>query len=127
MQLIGDPAVAGWYRFGPAPGSAEGSVVIAAHVDAPGFPIGPLSTLRDRGAGDTVVLTDRSGARWRYMIRSVVQHPKEDLQTEVLFARTGPRRLVLITCGGDFDRDRMRYSDNVVAIATPLAVSVPTP
>ncbi len=47
MGLPPDPATAGWYRFGAAPSSSEGSVVLAAHVDAVGYGIGPFARLRD--------------------------------------------------------------------------------
>lgn len=47
--------------------------------------------------------------------------PKSALPVEDLFSRAGTDRLVLITCGGEFDRTTGRYADNVVAIATPVA------
>jgi len=33
---------------------------------------------------------------------------------------TGPSQLVLISCGGAFDRDRRSYEDNIVVIAKPV-------
>ena len=120
MELPVDPAVAGWYRFGSDPTSTDGNVVISAHVDAPGYPIGPFSRLRELVAGDIVEVADAAGATHRYAIESVTYFPKADLPVEELFARTGTKALVLITCGGEFDATTGRYADNVVAIATPL-------
>jgi LPXTG-site transpeptidase (sortase) family protein len=119
MELPVDPAVAGWYRFGSDPTSADGNVVISAHVDAPGYPIGPFSRLRELVAGDVVEVADAAGDH-RYAIESVTYFPKADLPVEELFARTGAKALVLITCGGEFDSTTGRYADNVVAMATPL-------
>jgi hypothetical protein len=121
MELPVDPAVGGWYRFGADPTSAQGNVVISAHVDAPAYPIGPLSRLRELSAGETVEVTDAAGTTHRYSVQSVTYYPKADLPVDELFARTGTRELVLITCGGAFDPTTGRYADNVVAIATPIA------
>ena len=54
--------------------------------------------------------------------RSSSPRPHLILKTELppdLFARTGPSKLVLITCGGEFDRSVRRYKQNVVVVATP--------
>ena len=102
------------------PTSTDGNVVISAHVDAPGYPIGPFSRLRELVAGDIVEVADAAGATHRYAIESVTYFPKADLPVEELFARTGTKALVLITCGGAFDSTTGRYADNVVAMATPL-------
>jgi hypothetical protein len=37
-----------------------------------------------------------------------------------VFAVGGPPRLVLITCGGAFDRRTRNYADNVVVVAEPV-------
>lgn len=120
MELPVDPAVGGWYRFGADPSAPDGNVVISAHVDAPQFPIGPFSRLRDAAVGDTVEVTDASGDVRRYALESITYYPKADLPVTELFARSGTRDLVLITCGGAFDSRTGRYADNVVAIATPI-------
>ncbi|MFC8682620.1 class F sortase [Microbacterium ureisolvens] len=120
MELPVDPAIAGWYRFGADPASPDGNVVISAHVDAPAYPIGPFSRLRDLSGGDAVEVTDAGGTTHRYSVESVTYYPKAALPVDELFARAGARSLVLITCGGAFDSTTGRYADNVVAIATPI-------
>ena len=82
MELPVDPAVAGWYRFGSDPTSTDGNVVISAHVDAPGYPIGPFSRLRDLVVGDVVEVTDAAGTAHRYAVASVTYYPKADLPVE---------------------------------------------
>jgi LPXTG-site transpeptidase (sortase) family protein len=120
MELPADPAIGGWYRFGADPAAPDGNVVISAHVDSPEYPIGPFSRLRDLPVGDVVEVTDAAGEVRRYAVQSVTYYPKADLPVGELFARSGTRSLVLITCGGDFDSRTGRYADNVVAIATPI-------
>jgi sortase (surface protein transpeptidase) len=121
MELPVDPAVGGWYKYGADPSAPDGNVVVSAHVDAPQFPIGPFSRLRDVASGDTVEVTDAAGDVRRYSVQSVTYYPKAELPVADLFARSGSRDLVLITCGGAFDSRTGRYADNVVAIATPIA------
>ena len=120
MELPADPAIGGWYRFGADPAASDGNVVISAHVDSPQYPIGPFSRLRDLTAEDVVEVTDAAGNMRRYAVQSVSYYPKADLPVKDLFARSGTRSLVLITCGGEFDSRTGRYADNVVAIATPI-------
>ncbi|MDN3494763.1 class F sortase [Planococcus sp. APC 4015] len=121
MELVEDPAIAGWYRFGSDSAASEGNVVISAHVDSPDYPIGPLSRLRDLSAGAEIEVTDAAGTAHRYAVASVTYYPKTELPVDALFARSGGRALVLITCGGEYDPAVGRYTDNVVAIATPVS------
>jgi len=120
MELPVDPAVAGWYRYGSGPSSPEGNTVISAHVDAPDYPIGPFSRLRDLAAGDVVQVTDGAGATHAYSVTDVVYHRKTELPVAELFSRTGAPALVLITCGGEYDPSVGRYEENVVVTATPV-------
>ncbi len=41
-----------------------------------------------------------------------------------LFARSGPARLTVITCGGPYLADQGGYQDNVVVTAVPVNESV---
>lgn len=120
MQLPVDPAVGGWYRYGADPSSADGNTVISAHVDAPDYPIGPFSRIRELSPGERIEVTDAAGTVHRYSVATVASYPKASLPVDELFARAGTRALVLITCGGAFDSRSGRYADNVVAIATPM-------
>jgi hypothetical protein len=52
-------------------------------------------------------------------VTSIDQTPKAALPVE-LFRRDQAPVLVLITCGGTFDRTTRHYADNVVVTARPL-------
>ena len=119
MELPPNPAIAGWYRFGPDPWSADGNTVISAHIDAPDYPIGPFAELRSLPADAEVSVTGADGSTAVYGVVSVTYYPKQELPTEAIFAREGTRTLVLITCGGAFDSSTGRYADNVVVVAEP--------
>lgn len=43
---------------------------------------------------------------------------REEFDTQALFARDGPRRLLLVTCGGEIDAESGHYHDSVVVVAT---------
>jgi LPXTG-site transpeptidase (sortase) family protein len=107
----------GWYRHGARPGD-PGSSVLAAHI-AYGGVDGVFRHLADVEVGAEVTVTFADGTTRRFVVDAVDQVPKPELPADV-FSPTAPDRLVLITCGGRFDRTSRRYDDNVLAYATPL-------
>ncbi|SEP29883.1 class F sortase [Trujillonella endophytica] len=119
MELPEDVSRVGWYRFGAVPG-APGSAVVAGHVDDAEQGLGALSRLREAAPGDEVLVTDATGAvtRWRVVARELIT--KQELPLAELFARAGPARLVLVTCGGPFLPEYRSYRDNVVVVAEPV-------
>jgi hypothetical protein len=110
--------VVGWYQYGPSPGQL-GSAVLAGHVDWHGA-MGVFFTLGQVEAGAVISITYDDGGTKAFTVveRRLVLKP--ELPVESVFARAGPPSLVLVTCGGDFDRSRRRYRSNVVVVATPL-------
>jgi hypothetical protein len=120
MALPEDVDRVGWYRFGPAPGAAEGTAVLAGHVDDAEQGLGALAPLREVEAGAEVRVTDAAGAvtRWRVVSRELIE--KQVVPLAALFQRGGPPRLVLLTCGGEFIPELRSYRDNVVVVAEPV-------
>jgi LPXTG-site transpeptidase (sortase) family protein len=110
----------GWYRFGPAPGAAAGSAVLAGHVDDRVQGEGAFADLADLQPGDEVGVDGPAGTV-TYRVREVRAFGKEALPVADLFREDGPPRLVLITCDGPFDRTARRYRDNLVVLADPIA------
>jgi hypothetical protein len=120
MVIPRDAARVGWYRYGAAPGSAEGAAVIAGHVDSSVQGQGALFRLREVAVGDLVEVDNGDGTTARFRVISRERIVKAALPTERLFTRVGPPLLVLITCGGPFDRALRSYQDNLVVLAEPL-------
>ena len=118
MELPEDVSRVGWYRFGPEPG-AQGSAVLAGHVDDRQQGPGALFRLRDAAVGDELTVTDAAGTatRWRVVSRELIT--KQVLPVDRIFARDGAPRLTLITCGGPFLPEYRSYRDNVVVVAEP--------
>jgi len=120
MALPATPARVGWYRYGARPGDASGATVLAAHLDMPGYGVGPIAAVEELRTGD--VITVRSGEETqRYRVTTVTSIRKTTLDLDSLFARDGPAVLHVVTCGGDFDRTARRYDENVVVTAKPTA------
>ncbi|MEV6283511.1 class F sortase [Kribbella sp. NPDC051770] len=118
MELPKDPAVVGWYKFGPAPGDREGSVVLGGHLDSREYGVGPLVKLRKLRQG-AVIEVRAGGSTTTYRVEGVRDVDKRELAVGDLFARTGARRLHLVTCGGPYDAKGGGYRDNLVVSASP--------
>ena len=119
MALPANPAVAAWYRYGSAPGSPAGSTVVAAHVDSLIYDLGPFAELAEAPAGTEIVLQTADGVAHRYEIASVAVVEKPAVPWSAVFDRSGPPRLTLVTCGGEFDYGARRYLSNVLVTAEP--------
>jgi hypothetical protein len=113
------PSTVGWWSPSALPGGTAGTTVLAGHVDSAAGGLGALAVLRDVAAGEEVVLHGADGRAVGYRVTARRQYAKADLPPEV-FAVGGPARLVLITCGGAFDRRARHYADNVVVFAEPV-------
>jgi len=110
---------AGWWEGGAKLGDPFGAIVIAAHVDSFADGIGPMAELLSADVGDVVRLASH-GLSQSFEIRQSALVPRTGLArqaTTLSFA--GPPRLVLITCGGPYDRARGGYLDNLVIVAEP--------
>ena len=117
MAVPEDVRTVGWYRFGSGPGAATGSAVLAGHVDDRVQGLGVFHRLDRVQVGGPVEVTLADGAVVTYRIDAVERVAKAALPADRLFARDGPPRLALITCGGDFDTAEGAYTDNVVVTA----------
>lgn len=121
LVIPDDVRTVGWWTGGSKAGEAFGSVVVAGHVDSAVRGIGVFAELKHLVSGQVIEL-DAGGQRQRYRIESVTQVPQARIAQDAgIFRVDGAPQLVLITCGGAFDRARHRYQDNLVVIASPVA------
>lgn len=108
----------GWYKFGPAPGET-GSSVLAAHIAFNGRD-GIFRNIPDLRVGDQVTVDYEDATARSFEILGIVQYAKDRLPLDDIFERRGKARLVLITCGGDFNPNLNSYQDNIIAYAVPV-------
>ena len=122
MEIPERVAEIGWYDpdgIGVIPGT-QGTAVLAGHVDSRSQGRGALYDLRDLRVGETIELDLADGSTQRWLITDVIQYPKDVLPLNDIFTWSGPSRLAVITCGGEFDRTARSYTDNLVVYAEPL-------
>ena len=126
LTIPEDVRTVGWWRSGAAPGSPVGTVVLAGHVDSATAGPGALFHLDQAPVGSRVTLTGGSLDRARsphtqhYEVVGRRRYDKAALPAASLFAQGEAPRLVIITCGGDFDPATRHYTDNVVVFARPV-------
>lgn len=111
VQVPNNPALVGWYQYGPSPGQV-GSSVILGHVDSLKGPAAfyLLSSLQP---GNHVDVGRADGSVAQFEVRSVVTYPNESFPARKVYGSHGWRELNLITCGGGYDRQK-GYLGNVV-------------
>ena len=105
----------GWWQDGPLPGQ-EGTPVLVGHRDSPTGPaiFYGLGSLRP---GDKVRVYSKDWTAMTFRVREVEQFPRDRFPSDRVYRRTGTPGLVLLTCGGKYDRAAGRYLDNVVVFA----------
>lgn len=104
----------GWYADGTPPGDT-GPAVIAGHVDSRAGPAA-FHRLDELRAGD-VVEVERGGRWLTFRVVASGWYAKTAFPTAEVYGPTPTAQMRLITCGGDFDRSRRSYTDNLVVFA----------
>lgn len=117
MEVPQDVKAAGWYRFGPLPG-ARGSAMVIGHVDSRTQGPGVFFGLSQLPLGERIGVQLGEGPT-QYFVSVARRFIDKDELPRDLFAREGPPRLTLVTCGGGFDEQTRSYSHNVVVYAVP--------
>ena len=112
----------GWYSASAVPGAdgAVGSSVITGHINYQGQGTGYAARFANMNLGDEFeIYIDGTPQTFR-VTQAPYRLPKgSDFPPEVNDA-TGPNRLVLITCGGQFIGGALGYADNIITIAEPV-------
>lgn len=98
-----------------------GATVFAGHVNWAGV-TGPFAELWQDKVGDIVTVRDTAGTLWLFRVTQVLTLSKSQVPQEApsLFSPSGPHRVVLATCGGEWVGGVLGYADNRVLIATPV-------
>ena len=123
MEVPQDPALAGWFSRGAAPG-ALGPAVIAGHVTWDGAPA-VFHRLSGLQHGDRVSVTRKDGKTAIFTVTRVARFSKAQFPSHEVYGAIDHSGLRLITCGGTYDAARHRYLDNVVVFARLETVREP--
>jgi hypothetical protein len=108
---------AGWYDRGPRPGQ-QGPAVIVGHIDSRSGPA-VFFRVRELRRGDGVYVDRADGTTARFRVTSKRLFPKDRFPADLVYSPTLKTSLLLMTCGGSFDRTTGHYRDNVLVSAIP--------
>ncbi len=117
LTIPGDPKNVAVYRDNPGLDATRGTTVLAGHVTYNGA-TGAMTRLASLQPGAVVVTTDGGGRPHYWVTTAIEVHDRDDLPT---FAKSGDRRLKLVTCGGPAYRtaNGWHFEDNVIVTAVP--------
>lgn len=111
----------GWYNAGPVPG-APGDAVMDGHAGYPGQPLvfGRLAKIQP---GQQIVVLLADGSKQVFTVVSVHSWPVRSVPPN-MFESSGPPRLTLITCDGQFNSDAKTYASRLVVEASYAGVGI---
>ncbi|MDG4801055.1 class F sortase [Micromonospora sp. WMMD980] len=115
MQVPDSATDVGWFTRAPTPGSL-GPAVLAGHVNWKGRE-GSFFDLARLRPDTPLSVQRRDGSTATFVVTRVEQYPKDRFPSDDVYGPTDHAALRLITCGGEFDRKRDSYRDNVIVYA----------
>lgn len=104
-----------WYSLGAKPGE-PGSAVFDGHVNNALLKSGVFENLSKVKKGDYITVSDTAGRTKVYKVSTLTEYAA-DAPTESLFTSSGPSRLVLITCDGDWIVADRTFEKRLVVVA----------
>jgi Sortase domain len=118
LAIPSDIKQAGWWDGSSKLGDPFGAVVVAAHVDSFKQGLGKFAELLSMKPGDVIGLQSTHLSQ-TFRVAAAGLVPKTSITaTSDAFSAKGPPRLVLVTCGGQYDPTRGGYQSNMVVVAT---------
>lgn len=105
----------GWFSRGPVPGE-PGDAVIDGHYGLPSTPavFRNLDRLRP---GDTLHVIWPDGRQLQFRIETVAFLAANSPPPPDVFSRSGPARLSLITCAGQWEQSQRTYNERLIVTA----------
>lgn len=115
-----------WYERGSTPGQ-PGSAVILGHVDSAmgAGHLGVFFRLGSLRAGQTIAVALADGVVTHWVVVSDVMYSDSHFPDSMVYGRSGPPTLRLVTCGGTFNWSTHLYESAVVVTASLVSVSNP--
>ena len=104
-----------WYAHGPIPGAA-GPAIILGHVDSYRGPA-VFHQLWRLKVGDRVYLDREDGSTVTFSVVKLQYSQQSNFPTTAVYQDVDTAALRLITCSGEYDADRQRYSHNLIVYA----------
>jgi hypothetical protein len=122
LRIPASATEVGHWDGGAALSATSGTTLLAGHVTYGAEGRGSLFDLARVGAGQTLYTVDGEGNVHAWEVLELEQVTKQRLPETVFAGRSGPRRLVVVTCGGPVIHVPgygATHRDNVVVTARP--------
>ncbi len=103
----------GWYMYGPKPGEI-GNSAIAGHVDDPKGNPSVFAKLDTLETDDIIVITDQNGKNLEFKVVDVETVELSKFPGDKVFGETDKKHLNLITCGGEWDKEKKEYTERTI-------------
>lgn len=122
-----DKTEAGWYAEGPEPGAGSGTVLMNGHTYRDGSAIFKADFAKAIQQGQRIDVVVDNGTRCPYRISRVWRevNSKHDypriVESQHLYDFSGPERLFLATCGGNWNALSQSYDDISIVLAVPVS------
>lgn len=107
-----------WYSLGAKPGDA-GNAVFAGHVNNARTTSGVFSNLSKLSIGDYITVVDENGKSLVYQVSGKAEYPADEAPAAEIFANTGPSKIILITCEGEWVPSERTFEKRLVITALP--------
>ena len=112
----------GWYSASAVPGQegAAGSTVITGHINYEGQGMGFAQEFTTMTTGEEFHITMDGQDKAFRVTQAPYRLAKGAPLPDVVNDASGPNKVVLITCGGDFVGGQLGYADNIITVAEPV-------
>ncbi|MEN9920966.1 MAG: hypothetical protein RL538_859 [Candidatus Parcubacteria bacterium] len=108
----------GYYKHGPTPGEL-GPAVILGHVDSVDGPA-VFFSLGQLKEGDEIRVERADGTIAVFAVTEMERLPQSNFPTRKVYGDIDHAGLRLITCTGTYERDKLRYTHNLIVYAKLL-------
>ncbi|MBI4067655.1 class F sortase [Candidatus Gottesmanbacteria bacterium] len=113
MDIPKDVYNVAWYNLGYKPGEI-GNAVIAGHLDTQTGDPSVFYNLLSMREGERIKVIDNLGNTYTFKVVNIASYPHDEFPLVEVFGDYAKKRLNLITCGGDWNRNAQNYSHRTV-------------
>lgn len=110
-----------YYKNGPTPGELGPSVILG-HVDSYQGPA-VFFSLGQLKEGDQIKVEREDGSVAVFAVTNLERHPQSGFPTAEVYSDIDHAGLRLITCTGVYEKDKLRYTHNLIVFAELVSTS----
>ena len=109
-----------WYNQGPKPGM-PGIAVISGHVDGKDVQKAVFYDLEKLKLGDLVEVIDKKGTVLQFSVVESRTYNYDSPTADIFIGDSAKARINLITCSGDWNKEKKLYNQRIVVTAELVA------